>query len=68
MWAVDTACIVPMRLSPKAHARAYTYRSQSEKPLQHRLRHMPYQAAATDWKGLLQGWQHAEEVWGHCLL
>lgn len=55
IWAVDTCCLVPMRLSPKAHMRAYTYRTQSQKLLQERQEGMPYQNADSDWAALLKG-------------
>ena len=58
VWAVDTACVVPMRLSAKAHARAYTYRTHSQKPLQERLEGMPYCDAGTNWSALIsRDWQ-----------
>ncbi|KAK9806535.1 hypothetical protein WJX73_008373 [Symbiochloris irregularis] len=58
VWAVDTACVVPMRLTGKAHARAYTYRSSSQKPLQERLQGMPYRDSATNWSAIMkQDWQ-----------
>lgn len=30
LWAVDTACVVPMRLVTRAHDKAYAYRSATE--------------------------------------
>ncbi len=30
LWAVDTACVVPMRLVARAHDKAYAYRSATE--------------------------------------
>ncbi len=30
VWAVDTACVVPMRLVTRAYEKAYAYRSATE--------------------------------------
>lgn len=40
LWAVDTACVVPMRLPGRAHERAYTYRSSTQAGRRVRMRAM----------------------------
>lgn len=37
LWAVDTACVVPMRLVGQAHDRAFTYRAATRGLLEKRL-------------------------------
>ena len=49
MWAVDTACLVPMRLFKKPYEKAYAYRSVTEKMRGERLRTMPYHDDIRDW-------------------
>jgi photolyase PhrII len=43
VWAVDTACVVPMRLVGRAHDRAYAFRSAIRDELESRL-HLPWPA------------------------
>ena len=47
MWAVDTACIVPMQLCERAHDRAFTYRNATRKLREQRVRR-PWPALALD--------------------
>ncbi|CAL8462237.1 g1768 [Coccomyxa elongata] len=54
-WAVDTACLYPMRLIACAPAKAYIFRSSTDKPRRERLNRMPYTNGATDWTRLLGG-------------
>lgn len=62
VWAVDTACLYPMRLTARAPAKAYIFRSATDKPRRERLNRMPYTTAATDWTQFLGGAAAAAEV------
>lgn len=42
VWAVDTACIVPVTLTKKPYAKAYAYRSGTVNIRNERLRLLPY--------------------------
>lgn len=42
IWAVDTACVVPMLLISKAYSKAYAYRSTTGKWRKERLDNLPY--------------------------
>ncbi|KAK9817818.1 hypothetical protein WJX72_002689 [[Myrmecia] bisecta] len=52
VWAVDTACIIPMKLLGKAHEKAYAFRSAVEKPKKARLASMPYRDNGRDFMQL----------------
>jgi hypothetical protein len=62
LWAVDTACLYPMRLTARAPAKAYIFRSSTDKPRRERLQRMPYTNGATDWARLLGGAAAVVEV------
>ncbi len=61
-WGVDTACLYPMRLTARAPAKAYIFRSSTDKPRRERLNRMPYTHGATDWARLLGGAAIVTEV------
>jgi hypothetical protein len=61
-WAVDTACLYPMQLTARAPAKAYIFRSTTDKPRRARLRDMPYTSGSRDWANLLGGAQAMAEV------
>ncbi len=52
---MDTACLYPMRLTARAPAKAYIFRSSTDRPRRERLQRMPYTDGATDWARLLGG-------------
>lgn len=52
IWAVDTACVVPMRLLGKSYEKAWAYRSATQKLSRERLDQMPYRNSQTDFKTL----------------
>jgi len=51
-----------MRLTARAPAKAYIFRSATDKPRRERLNRMPYTNAATNWTQLLGGAAAAAEV------
>lgn len=53
MWAVDTACLYPMQLSAKAPAKAYIFRSSTDRPRRERIAAMPYSSNARNWANFL---------------
>ena len=42
VWAVDTACVVPVTLSKRGYAKAYAFRSGFGNQRKERLQHLPY--------------------------
>ena len=52
IWAVDTACVVPMRLLGKSYEKAWAYRSATQKLSRERIDQMPYRNSQTDFKTL----------------
>ncbi|KAK9842891.1 hypothetical protein WJX74_003996 [Apatococcus lobatus] len=52
VWAVDTACVVPMRLLGKSYEKAWAYRSATQKLSRERINQMPYRNSQTDFKTL----------------
>lgn len=62
-WAVDTACLYPMQLTARAPAKAYIFRSSTDKPRRERLRNMPYTGRDRSfWADRLGGAQAMAEV------
>ena len=53
MWAVDTACLYPMQLSARAPAKAYIFRSSTDRPRRERIAAMPYSSGARNWANFL---------------
>ena len=53
MWAVDTACLYPMQLTARAPAKAYIFRSGTDKPRRERLAQMPYSSGSRNWANFL---------------
>ena len=53
MWAVDTACLYPMQLTARAPAKAYIFRSSTDRPRRERITAMPYSSGARNWANLL---------------
>lgn len=53
MWAVDTACLYPMQLTARAPAKAYIFRSSTDKPRKERLAQMPYASGSRNWANFL---------------
>ncbi len=52
VWAVDTACVVPMRLLGKSYEKAWAYRSATQKLARERIQQMPYKNSQTDFQTL----------------
>lgn len=42
IWAVDTACLVPVTLFKKSYAKAYAFRTATSKMRDERLKNLPY--------------------------
>ena len=55
VWAVDTACIVPMFL-PRPYQKAYAYRSATAAMRRERMAGLPYPAKPHDGEQIC--WQH----------
>ena len=53
MWAVDTACLYPLQLTARAPAKAYIFRSSTDKPRRERLAQMPYSSGSRNWANFL---------------
>ena len=53
MWAVDTACLYPMQLTARAPAKAYIFRSSTDRPRRERITAMPYSSGARNWANFL---------------
>ena len=53
MWAVDTACLYPMQLTARAPAKAYIFRSSTDRPRRERILAMPYSSGARNWGNFL---------------
>ena len=53
MWAVDTACLYPMQLTARAPAKAYIFRSSTDKPRKERIAQMPYASGSRNWANFL---------------
>ncbi len=53
MWAIDTACLYPLQLTAKAPAKAYIFRSGTDKPRRERIAQMPYSSGSRNWGNFL---------------
>lgn len=54
MWAVDTACLLPMRVFPKPFEMAWAFRNKTPAMRADHLRSMPYQESVPDWAAYYQ--------------
>ena len=46
VWAVDTACVVPVTIINKPYAKAYAYRNSTANLRNERLNNLPYSGSA----------------------
>lgn len=48
VWAVDTACLVPVTLFKKSYAKAFAFRNATGKMREERLKNLPYPTRSSE--------------------